>query len=347
MKIERKHKIVLFSVVLSVTLSSFGFYAYQVVYAPNVLLRAQSDSSFYIYEGETFLAVRKRLDSLKYIGDATSFALLARFLGWDKRMIRGHYLLKRKSHNLKVLRQFRLGLQAPIRLTFSHARKLNQLPERLSHAFMFSEKDMRHLLVDSTTSRLYGFTQDNFLLMFVPNTYELYWDTSPQAFLDRMHQEYCHFWSASRRRKADTLGLTPVEVGILASIVQAETSKAREMSKVAGVYLNRLRRNIPLSADPTLVYAWNDFSIRRVLNRHKTIQSPYNTYLHTGLPPGPINAPKPYVIDHVLNATQHKYLYFCAKPDFSGYHVFAKTLRQHLQNAKAYQQALNKAKLFR
>jgi UPF0755 protein len=182
--------------------------------------------------------------------------------------------------------------------------------------------------------------------MFIPNTYNFYWNISAKDFIIRMQQEYQKFWTQARLAKALNLGLSPTQVSILASIVQKETNKADEMPIVAGVYINRLRRAMPLQADPTLIYAWNDKEIRRVTNVHTALNSPYNTYLNVGLPPGPICIPSIVSLNAVLNHTEHKYLFFCAREDFSGYHAFAETLAQHTQNARRYQRALNKANIY-
>jgi UPF0755 protein len=183
--------------------------------------------------------------------------------------------------------------------------------------------------------------------MFIPNTYEVYWNIGAKRLLDRFRREYDQFWNAERRAKAQDLGLSTVEVGTLASIVQAECSHYEEAPIVAGLYLNRLKRGILLQADPTLVYAVGDFEIKRVLNVHKEVDSPYNTYRYAGLPPGPINCPEPVFIEAVLNPVQHDYLYMCARDDFSGYHHFSRTLAEHGQYARRYQQALNRARLYK
>ena len=176
--------------------------------------------------------------------------------------------------------------------------------------------------------------------MFIPNTYQVYFNVVPEELIVRMHGEYVKFWNEDRKAKAAALGLAPVEVSILASIVQAETVKQDEAPIIAGLYINRLKKDIPLQADPTLVYAVGDFTLKRVLDVHKEVDSPYNTYLHAGLPPGPINMPQISSIDAVLNYQKSDYLYMCAKEDFSGYHNFATNLRAHNLNATRYQQAL-------
>jgi len=178
------------------------------------------------------------------------------------------------------------------------------------------------------------------MTMFIPNTYEVYYNVSPEALVDRMHHEYELFWTADRKAKAKEVGLTEIEVSILASIVQAETIKNAEAPVIAGLYLNRLRKGIALQADPTLVFAVGDFSLKRVLNEHKEIDSPYNTYKYPGLPPGPVNMPSIRSIDAVLNYTKSNYYYMCAKEDFSGNHNFTNSYEEHMKNAARYQRAL-------
>jgi UPF0755 protein len=178
--------------------------------------------------------------------------------------------------------------------------------------------------------------------MFIPNTYEVYYNITPAQLIDRMHDEYELFWNEERRKKAEAIGLTTVEVSVLASIVQAETIKRDEAPVIAGLYINRLKKGIPLQADPTLVYAVGDFTLKRVLNEHKEVDSPYNTYKYRGLPPGPINMPEITSIDAVLNYKPSNYLYMCAREDFSGYHNFTSNLAEHNRNAHRYQQALSR-----
>jgi UPF0755 protein len=182
--------------------------------------------------------------------------------------------------------------------------------------------------------------------LFIPNTYEFWWDTSAEELFERMHKEYQSFWTEARSQKAQDLGLSKEEVSTLASIVQAESQKSDERPRIAGVYLNRLRIGMPLQADPTLVFAAGDFSIKRLTAKQMAIDSPYNTYKYAGLPPGPINLPDINSLDAVLNFEKHSYLYFCAKEDFSGYHSFAVGYDEHLSNARRYQRALNAANIY-
>jgi UPF0755 protein len=184
--------------------------------------------------------------------------------------------------------------------------------------------------------------------MFIPNTYEFYWNTSAEEFVERMAREYKRFWTEERKQKAGVIGLSQSEISTLASIVQSEqAAHVDERSVVAGLYLNRIRMGMRLESDPTLIHAIGDYTIKRVLNVHKQVDSPYNTYKNAGLPPGPILLPETTSIDAVLNADQHNYIFMCAKDDFSGYHNFAVTYRDHVNNAKRYQKALNARKIYR
>jgi UPF0755 protein len=188
----------------------------------------------------------------------------------------------------------------------------------------------------------FGFSSDNFLAMFLPDTYEFWWNTTADQFMQRMKTEYEKFWNQERNQKAVKTGLTTAEVSILASIVEKETSQNDEKPILAGIYMNRINKGMPLQADPTLIYAIGDFSISRVLNIYKEIDSPYNTYKFKGLPPGPICLPSKASIDAVLNYSRHGYLYFCARDDFSGYHAYAVTYQQHMVNARKFQKELNR-----
>ena len=343
----KKRKIlVLVIIVFSVFLTSFTFYAYQILYTPNVLV-GTAERSLLIQPGETFSQLQKRLYNERYIGDAVAFSFLAKLMDYDENIKPGLYLLKKDMSNLEAIRLLRSGRQSPVNVTFHNLRTKKELARALSKNLMAGEEAIYQLLNDSTAVAAYGFDTLNIVSMFIPNTYEFFWTTSAPEVLERMHSEYERFWTEERLEKAEKLGLNPQEVSTLASIVQAETSKADEMPRVAGVYLNRLNRNMRLEADPTLVYAAGDFSIGRVLNEHKAIDSPYNTYIYTGLPPGPINIPPISALEAVLNAEDHRYIFFCAREDFSGYHNFAATYNEHLRNARKYRRALDERKIYR
>lgn len=338
MKEVPKKKLAFF-LVGSTLLITFTFYGYQIVYTPNILVDKE-DRIFVVSPGSSYRKVQQDLGRGNFVNDMVSFSFLARLYNYDQMVKPGRYHLRSNMTNLQAIKLLRAGVQEPVNVTFTHVRLISELGERITKNLAISSESFYAALNAFIATNTLGFTQDNILSMFLPNTYEVYYNVSPDELIDRMRYEYQAFWNTERIKKAEALGLDPIEVSILASIVQAETSKADEAPVVAGLYLNRLKKNIALQADPTLVYAVGDFSLKRVLNEHKEIDSPYNTYKYTGLPPGPINMPQIASIDAVLNAQNHNYLYMCAKEDFSGYHNFSSTLSQHLAFARNYQRAL-------
>ena len=241
-----------------------------------------------------------------------------------------------------VYRKFRNGTQTPVRVTVPQVRTLDQLASRLARQIMLDSASIATILHDSAYCAQLGYTWQTLPALFIPNTYEMWWNTSMDKFMQRMQRENKAFWTEARTKKAEALGLTPVEVVTLASIVSEETAYVPEMPKVAGMYLRRLQIGMPLQADPTVKFAVGDFSLRRIYFKHLEIESPYNTYKNKGLPPGPICSPSVKAMDAVLSNEQHGYLYMCAKEDFSGSHNFARTYSEHLANARRYVQALNK-----
>ncbi len=242
----------------------------------------------------------------------------------------------------KVALKLAKGSQKPVRVTFNNVRTVDQLAERVAEQLCFSKEDLQIVLHNDSLVKELGFTPATLPAMFLPDTYEFYWTVTPEAFIQKMKREYERFWQGGRKEKAEQLKLTPTEVATLASIVEEETNKADELGKVAALYMNRLRRGMLLQADPTVKFAYGDFSLKRVLNVHLAVESPYNTYRVTGLPPGPIRIPSKRGIDAVLNHKPHNYLYMCAREDFSGYHNFAVTLTEHNRNAARYQRELNR-----
>jgi UPF0755 protein len=226
-------------------------------------------------------------------------------------------------------------------------RSLNHLSGKVSQYLEADSVEFATYFSINELPAKYGFVVANFTSMFIPETYEFFWSTSPEDFADRMKEEYEKFWNGERDRKANKLEMTREEVVTLAAIVDEETLYNDENSRVAGLYLNRLEQGIPLQADPTLKFALGDFSRQRILNEDKEIDSPYNTYKFKGLPPGPIAIPSVSAIDGVLDFEKHRYLYMCAKADFSGYHAFARNYDQHLKNARAYQKELNKRRIYK
>ena len=343
---RKKNLIAIFLIVFTMMLSSFAFYAYQIIYTPNVLVEEKA-MEVAVPHGMSFQELQSILTKERIVNDAVSFGFLSKLKGLDTSLKPGMYLLEPNMTNLQLINLLRSGSQTPVNLTFSNARLLPELSKKLTQNLEIDSAQMAKILLGDSTALKYGFEQHTFIGMFIPNTYSVYWTSSPREILDRIKYEYTSFWSEERLSKAKKLNLTPLEVSTLASIVDAETNRMDEAATVAGVYINRLQRGIALQADPTLVYALGDFSIRRILNKDKLLDSPYNTYKYRGLPPGPINMPSIAAIEAVLNYEEHNYLYFCANEDFSGYHIFAKTLSEHNRNARKFQRALNRERIYR
>ena len=274
----------------------------------------------------------------------TAFDLYASRLNLDTRLKAGHYIIKQGQSVISVVRMFVLGEQAPVNLVIGEARTLPQLAGRLSKQIMADSTALLSALRNSELKARYGYQRDSIIAMFVPNTYQVYWTITPEQLLERMNREYNAFWNRDREAKLAATKLTKYQAMILASIVYEETKNRGEMPKIAGVYINRLRKNIPLQACPTVKYAMGDFTLTRILYKHLRYDSPFNTYRNAGLPPAPICIPSIAAIDAVLNYDKNNYLYFCAKPEFDGTHNFARTLREHNANSRRYNEALKRLK---
>ncbi|MFP4288876.1 MAG: endolytic transglycosylase MltG [Bacteroidales bacterium] len=340
---------VVLSVLLIIILAGgyAGYRLYNAIYEPNIFLGERTTTHIFIPTGSDFAQVKNILYENGMIINSNSFEWLAEKKNYKNHIYPGRYLIHEDMGNNDLINLLRSGQQDPVLLTFNNIRTKEELAGRIASQIEADSLSIIQLLNDENFLQNYELTRETSKIVFIPNSYEFFWNTSAQQLFDRMWKEFENFWNEDRLQKAENLNMTPAEVATLASVVQKETSKPDEYSKVAGVYVNRLKRNMPLQADPTVIYALGDFSIRRVLNRHLATDSPYNTYMYAGLPPGPIALPEPRVIDGVLTAEEHNYLYFSAKADFSGYHAFATNYRQHLINARKYQQELNRRKIMR
>ena len=258
----------------------------------------------------------------------------------------GYYRFPAEMGNKHLIRRLQLGLETPINLSFTQAiRTPDQLAGAMGKKLLLDSVEVIRRLKDKTYLAQFGMKPETAVCLFIPNTYEVYWTISADQLFARMYKEYVRFWNDERLAKAKALGLTPVEVATLASIVASETNKTAEYPLIASLYLNRLNKGIALQACPTVIFAVGDFKMRRVLKRHLAIDSPYNTYKNRGLPPGPIRLARPDVIDAVLNAPKTDYLYMCANPDFSGTHVFSSNYSKHGAVAREYQGELNKRRV--
>ena len=268
------------------------------------------------------------------------FESLVRYQGYTLKT--GRYAIKPTDNMRYLHRRLSMGYQTPIKLTIGSVRTLDRMARNVSRQLMIDSTEVATLLNDTAYIREIGYTKETLPALFIPNTYEVYWDMSAEDFMTRMQKEHKAYWNEKRMKQAEAIGLTPIEVATLASIVEEETANQAEKPMVAGLYINRLKKGMLLQADPTVKFSLQEFGLKRILFRHLEVDSPYNTYKYAGLPPGPIRVPSYQGLESVLNYTKHNYIYMCAKEDFSGTHNFAATSAQHAANARKYQQALNR-----
>jgi len=333
--------VIFFVVIVSVT-GFRGFQLYRYIFDANV----RTPGSIKIPINATYQQVIDSLKKHDIIINYIAFDWVAKRKKYDQFIKPGKYLLDKGLTTNEILNMLKSGNQQPVNVTFNNLRFFTELAGDISKYIQPDSVELLQKFNDPAVQEKYGFSQYTFHCMFIPNTYEFYWTTTADQFLERMSMEYKRFWNEERRSKAAEMGLTPEEVMTVASIVQEESNKSDERPIIAGLYLNRIKKGMPLQADPTVKYALGNFHIKRVLNSHLAIDSPYNTYKYPGLPPGPINFPEISSIGAVLNAAKTPYLYMCAREDFSGYHNFAKNLSAHNENARKYKEALDSREIF-
>ncbi len=332
-----------------VVLGIISYSIYTKLFSPNTAFQDQEQSLF-IPEDATLQTL---VDSIApYLKSVDDFISVAQKKQYTQAIKAGHFKLQKGMNNNELVNLLR-STNVPIDINFNNQNTLKDLSERLSAQLMPSQSSIYEALTDSVFLAQQQVTPLQSLAFYIPNTYEFYWNASAESIRDRLHQEYLNFWTPERTKKRKAINLTSVEVAVLASIVQKETAKVDERRKVAGVYINRLRKNMKLQADPTLIFALKqqlnnqDTVIKRVLNKDKLIDSPFNTYQNAGLPPAPIAMPDVSSLEAVLNFQKHDYLYFVADIENIGYHKFSKTLRQHNRYAQQYRQWINNKNIYR
>ena len=320
-----------------------SYAAWRVLYRPNVRTFAEGPAYLYIRTGAGFGAVLDSLQKQQLLVEPSSFEWVAQQQNYPARVRPGRYRLAPGLGNLDLVRMLAAGRQDTVAFELKPFHYLDQLPRQVSQQLETDSFKLELRLGDNAgLQRRYGLDTCTVRTLFIPGPYRLLWNTSATGFLDSVAAHHRRFWTAQRRGRADSLGLTPVQVGVLASIVQRETAQPTDKPLIAAVYLNRLRNGQPLQADPTLLWPLHGLGTRRrVLNVDKRVNSPYNTYRRKGLPPGPITTPRPSSLDAVLKPAHNKNLFFCARPDGSGFSDFAETYKQHLRNARRYQHRLD------
>lgn len=318
---------------------------YHYLFQSNLNLKQRSDV-LYLYPGDDYPAVVEKL-KLAGLENESAFRTVCSLMHYDK-VRPGRYRLRNGMNNRQLVGMLRAGLQEPVRFSFISQRTLTDFINLAEPQFLFSRQELADALQDPKLLAELGATPETLPAYLMPETYQMFWTISAPDFLRRLKKEYDKYWNAERKARAKAQGLTPLQVMIVASIVEAETNQNSEKPTVAGVYLNRLRRNMRLEADPTVKFALQDFAIKRILTRHieESADSPYNTYRHEGLPPGPINMPEKSSVEAVLKAPRHDYIYFCASAERPGFHTFSRTLAEHNAAAKAYHAWLNKQRIY-
>ncbi len=322
----------------------FGLKIYKTYLAANI---RGSQKYIYVRTGMNYNGFLHNLLETGVLKNEDSFKEAAGKMNLANSLKPGRYAIKEGMNNRTLINKLKSGNQDAVSLKFQNIRKKENFAAYLAKNMESDSLAFIKVLDSAALVEKYGFTTENVYTMFIPNTYELYWNVSPTEFFEKMVKQYNKFWTEERKNKAKALNLTPIQVSILASIVDSEALYDKEMPTIAGLYLNRLNRGILLQADPTVIFANDDFTIKRVLNSHLALDSKYNTYKYAGLPPGPIMMPSINAIDAVLNRENNNYIYMCAKEDFSGYHAFAETREQHEINANKYRAAMNKRNIYK
>lgn len=338
MATKKKNKVAIKAISLAVLIALI---AVGIWLAPYFATGAPGDGMIKLRKGSTIEAATESIATNIDTQFAQRVGKLLSMTGADLSNRQGAFKVQKGDSPFKVMRLLRSGAESGIRFTFNNVRTREEFAERWGSKFMLGKDEMLRVLNDPIALTGLGRTPDNVTAMLLPDSYEFYWDITPTEFLVKMKGYYDKFWNEERISKARKLGLTPDQVAVIASIVEEETAKADERPKVARLYLNRLKANMPLQADPTVKFAIGDFTLKRITNAMTRTVSPYNTYVNPGLPPGPIRIPEKASLDAVLDAPDHNYIYMCAAEDFSGYHNFAVDYGTHMANARRYQAALN------
>ncbi|MBI1342601.1 MAG: endolytic transglycosylase MltG [Terrimonas sp.] len=331
----KKILIVLFLIILV----TGGYFAWKI-FGPSV--HQPKGKYFYIQTGEGYAQVRQALLDSQIIENKMVFEQIAKKLDYPQHVKPGRYFIPEGTSIIHLIRKLRSGDQAPVNLVISRKIRIKEdLAKITGNRFEFDAADMYHYLENNDSLRKFGLDSTSFVSAIFPDTYTFFWNSTPDKIMTKLFEASQKFWTEERKIKAAAIGLTPLQVYTLASIVEEESNYAPEKPEIASVYLNRIARGIPLQADPTIKFAMKDFSLRRILNSHLRTVSPYNTYLNKGLPPGPICTVQKQTIDAVLDAPKTDYIYFVAKSDFSGSHIFTSDYDDHLKYARLYQKAID------
>ncbi len=333
----KKKILIAAAILLLLALIAVGTLAY-IIFLPNT--KNQTEVTIHIPRNTDYLQLLDSLDNHEILRSEETFDMVAHYMKYKNVKV-GNYTIKPKMSNYQLVRMLRTGQHYPVKFSFNNVRTLNQFIEKASNVMFFDARELAKVVYDNEFWKQYDLNLFTCPQIFIPNSYEFYYDITPEAFVQKFYDIHQNFWNETRRQQAEEIGLTPLEVSTLASIVEEENFRPQEKAIIAGLYINRLKKGMLLQSDPTVKYALHDFGRQRILNSDLKVDSPYNTYKYKGLPPGPIRFPEASTIDSVLHYTHHNYLYMCAKEDFSGYHNFTASAAEHQRNANRYRKALN------
>lgn len=333
---------ILFWIIVSLTLLAGGIAAlvWHLIFSPAINI--SEPIQFVVNRQDNLQSIAERLSDGAGLEYPQVFMLLAQRMNVEKNLRPGKFEIKPGMNNRELAILFRKGGTYTVDVVIRGSQDVRKIAKVLSDKIEPAEDEIQALLNDNKYLSNFGFDSMSVAAMFIPNTYNMYWYTTADEVLTKLHQEYLKFWDSTKKAKADSLGLSPLQVAVLASIIDKETNQVDEMPMIAGVYLNRLKNGWKLQADPTVKFALDSMSMTRIYNSDTKIEHPFNTYFIDGLPPSPICIPSVQSQEAVLNYTKHNFMYFCARPDFSGYHVFAVSLDAHNRNAAIYHKFLNK-----
>ena len=327
--------------IILLLVGSFALEQYYRLQVSNFRAKDGMEHSYNIYPGATTDSVMALIENDYFIGSVTDFILHARmmlFLHPEP----GHYTFAPQMGDRELINKLKYGKQTPVNITWNnYVRTREELAGKVTARLMMDSTTLLQLLDSNEYMAQFGLNRETSRCLFIPNTYQVYWNITPDKLFARMQYEYNVFWNEERRHKADSIGLTPVEVAIVASIVEGESHNKNELPLIASLYLNRIHKGMLLQACPTVKYAVGDFKLRRILNRHLAVDNPYNTYKYPGLPPGPIRCPSPVTIDIVLNAPKTNYLFMCASPELNNTHIFSSSFNGHASAARQYRHTMD------
>ncbi len=344
---DKKKKKILIGGLVSLVLIGFICTGtiYYFLFAPQ--FHPQKTTYIYIDRDDTIDSIYNKVKNQGHPTSFKGFLWMAKYRDYPRNIHTGRYAIHPGENVYHVFSRLYRGYQDPINLTIGSVRTLDRLARSIGKQLMIDSAEVAKVMNDSLFQHKLSYNKETIPCLFIPETYQVYWDMSVTDLFERMQKEHQKFWNQERLNKATAIGMTPAEVCTLASIVEEETNNNPEKPMVAGLYINRLHSDMPLQADPTIKFALQDFGLRRITNAHLSVDSPYNTYRNLGLPPGPIRIPSPIGLDAVLNYVKHDFIYMCAKEDFSGTHNFASNYADHMKNARKYWNALNERKIFK